>query len=101
MIRIVVTPRVRRDRDDILRYLAREAGAGAVRKYAERFRDATLRLTEMPGSGSLRPELGFRCRLVVIAPYLLIYDYDPAHGQVTLLRILHGKRGITERLLRR
>jgi plasmid stabilization system protein ParE len=101
MIRIVVTPPMRRDRDDILRYLAREAGAGAVLKYAERFRDATLRLVEMPGCGSSRPELGSRCRVIVIAPYLLIYDYDPARSQVTLLRILHGKRGITERLLRR
>ena len=101
MIRLAVTHRARRDRDDILRYLAREAGPLVVRKFADRFRDAASRLLEMPAYGPPRPEFGQWCRAIVIAPYLLIYDYDPARDQVTLLRIMHGKRGLTEKLLRR
>jgi plasmid stabilization system protein ParE len=101
MIRLVVTLRATRDRDEILRYLAREAGPRVARKFAERFRNTVARLLDMPAFGSPRHELGPCCRLIVVAPYLLIYDYDEAHDQVTLLRIVHDRRTITEKLLRR
>jgi plasmid stabilization system protein ParE len=101
MIRLVVTPRAKRDRDEILRYLAKEAGDAVTRKFAGRFRAGIARLIEMPAYGPPRPELGSECRIVVIAPYVLLYEYDVGRDQVTVLRILHGHRGITEKLLRR
>jgi plasmid stabilization system protein ParE len=55
----------------------------------------------MPAYGAPRPELGSECRIVVIAPYVLVYEYDMERDQVSVLRILHGRRGITEKLLRR
>jgi plasmid stabilization system protein ParE len=33
-----------------------------------------------------------------VAPYVIVYDY--ADGIVTVLRVLHGKRDITRRLVR-
>lgn len=101
MIPLVVAPRARRDRDEILRYLVKEAGTAVARKFAERFRDSISRLIDMPAYGAPRPELGSECRIVVIAPYVLVYEYDVGRDQVTVLRILHGRRGITEKLLRR
>jgi plasmid stabilization system protein ParE len=32
---------------------------------------------------------------------VLVYEYDMERDQVSVLRILHGRRGITEKLLRR
>lgn len=101
MIRLVLSRRARRDRDEILRYLVKQAGAAVARKFAQRFSDGISRLLEMPAYGSSRPELGAECRVIVVAPYLLIYDYDSQSDQVTVLRIAHGKRSITEKLLRR
>jgi plasmid stabilization system protein ParE len=42
--------------------------------------------------------LGRGIRLAVIDPYLMFYRLDGRH--VTILRILHGKRRITPKLLR-
>jgi hypothetical protein len=35
------------------------------------------------------------------SPYLLIYDFVAADDTATLLRVLHGKRNITEHLIKR
>jgi plasmid stabilization system protein ParE len=101
MIHLVVTPRAKRDRDEILRYLVKEAGVAVARKFAERFHDSISRLIEMPAYGAPRPELGAECRIIVITPYVLLYEHDLGRDQITVLRILHGRRGITEKLLRR
>jgi plasmid stabilization system protein ParE len=37
---------------------------------------------------------------VVIAPYVLLYNYVEDRDQVTILRILHAKRAITQKLLK-
>jgi toxin ParE1/3/4 len=101
MIRIVVTATARRDRNDILAFLNKEAGPAVARKFAERFRDCAERLFRMPAYGAHRPRLGAECRGIVIAPYLLLYHYAEDRDQVTILRILHGKRAMTQKLLKR
>jgi plasmid stabilization system protein ParE len=55
----------------------------------------------MPETGSPRPSLGVNARIAVIFPYVLIYDYDRDSNTLTLLRILHGRRNISQDLLRR
>jgi len=92
MTRIIVSADARQDRNDILRYLEREAGAPIAEKYALRFRDTIKRLQDYPEIGSLQPALGAIARVAIIAPYLLIYDYASSSDKVTVLRILHGKR---------
>ena len=70
-------------------------------EYGGRFRVTIERLLEFPRSGAPRPRLGSETRIAIVAPYILIYDYAPADDVLTLLRILHGKRDITRKLLNR
>jgi plasmid stabilization system protein ParE len=72
-------------------YLAREAGQMIADVYGRRFQTTLERITDMPESGALRQSLG---PVVVVYPYILIYDYAKTNDTVTLLRILHGRRNI-------
>lgn len=89
------------DIDDILDYLERDAGSKTAVAYAERFAAQIERIAAFPGHGTLRPALSAETRVALVYPYLLIYDYSSAEDRATLLRVLHGKRDITERLLKR
>lgn len=55
----------------------------------------------MPETGSPRPSLGINARIAVVFPYVMIYDYHRDEDTLTLLRILHGRRNISQDLLRR
>jgi toxin ParE1/3/4 len=101
MTRLVVTPEADADALEILDYLRQEAGARVAEDYARRFQNTLQRLIAHPESGPSRPALGPDARLAIVPPYLLIYDYTYTDDTLTLLRILHGKRNITPRLLRR
>jgi plasmid stabilization system protein ParE len=37
----------------------------------------------------------------IVPPYVLIYAFKAANDTLTLLRVVHGKRNITRRLIRR
>ena len=99
MTRLLVAAEAEGDIDDILSYLGREAGCATAIAYAERFTDAIERIVAFPGHGTARPQLGPQARVAIVYPYLLIYDFDAAEDLATLLRVLHGKREITERLI--
>jgi toxin ParE1/3/4 len=101
MTRLVTTPRFRFDTGEILNYLEEVAGPRVAAKYSRRFDEIIVRLTDFPESGAPRPVLGARTRIVIVQPYLLIYDYTPDDDTLTLLRNLHGRRNITPNLLRR
>jgi plasmid stabilization system protein ParE len=101
MTRLVVTADAAADTDDILAFLVREAGAGVAAKYAGQFRATLERLLLWPESGAPRPHLGEAVRIAVVSPYVLIYEYDRGDDTLALLRILHGRRNITDQLLRR
>ena len=101
MTRLIVTRDAETDRDVILDYLEREASVQTAAAYAERFAESIERLIDFPGSGAPRPALGAETRIAIVYPYLLIYDYSIASGTIILLRILHGRRNITCRLILR
>lgn len=101
MTRLDVTAQAEADIDNILTYLEREAGRATAAAYAERFAQAIERILAFPGHGPRRPALGPDTRIAVVYPYLLIYDFVEPADAATLLRVLHGKREITERLMRR
>ena len=101
MTRLLVAAEAEDDIDDILAYLQREAGPATAIAYAERFAEAIERIAAFPGHGTARPQLGPQARIAIVYPYLLVYDFDAADDLATLLRVLHGKREITERLIRR
>ena len=101
MTRLLVAAEAEGDIDDILAYLERDAGRVTAIAYAERFAEAIQRITDFPGHGTARPQLGPHARIAIVYPYLLVYDFDATDDLATLLRLLHGKREITERLIRR
>jgi toxin ParE1/3/4 len=101
MTRLVVAAEAESDIEAILDYLRREAGRATAIAYAERFTDAIERTRAFPRHGAPRAALGPDARIAIVYPYLLVYDF-PAHGDTaTLLRVLHGKRDITEQLIKR
>jgi plasmid stabilization system protein ParE len=57
-------------------------------------------LAMSPAMGSPRPRLGRRARIVVLSPYLVIYDHLSETDTVNIVRILDGRRNITRRLVR-
>jgi plasmid stabilization system protein ParE len=101
MTRLIVAAEAEGDIENILAYLEREAGRATAIAYAERFAEAMERIVAFPGHGPGRPQLGPTARIAIVYPYLLIYDFDEAQDLATLLRVLHGKRDITEQLIRR
>jgi plasmid stabilization system protein ParE len=101
MTRLVVTADAEADIDDILNYLRKEAGPAVAASYGRKFGAAIGRLVEFPGIGAPRTALGEETRTTVVYPYVLIYDFTAADDTLTLLRVLHGKRNITRRLVTR
>ena len=101
MARLVSTARFRSDTNEILDHLERVAGPLVAENYSRRFRATIARLIEFPQSGAPRSVFGANARVAIVSPYLLIYDYAPEDDAVVLLRILHGRRNITQELVRR
>ena len=89
------------DASEILTYLEREAGLLTASDYERRFNTAIERLVDIPGIGAPRRSLGPNARIMVVYPYVLVYDYMQQDDTITLLRILHGRRNITRDLLKR
>lgn len=99
MTRLVVSRNAESDMANILAYLEQEANAVVAEEFGRDVRRAVLRLIQFPDSGAPRPELGADARVIVVYPYLLIYDH--AAPNLTLLRILHGKANLTAEILMR
>lgn len=99
MTRLVVTADAEADLNDILDYLSSEASPLVAERYGHQFRLCLERLVEFPGLGPPRPALGVDTRIGVVPPYVLIYDHAGTDDTLTLLRIVHGKRNITRRLI--
>lgn len=99
MIRVALSPEAQADSDAIITNLARDAGLAVARGCAGRFDAAYRPLADHPDIGPIRPRLGIGIRVKVVTPHVSIYDHNGAQASVTVLRILHGKRRITRRLL--
>jgi toxin ParE1/3/4 len=101
MTRLVVTADAERDASEIISFLAREAGPAVAAEYVRRFTSTLERLASLPETGAPRPSLGPNARIGIVSPYILIYDFVRVRDELILLRILHGRRNITQDLLRR
>jgi plasmid stabilization system protein ParE len=101
MTRLIVTADAEADTADILSYLRQEAGYQVAQRYANQFRATIERLLDWPESGAPRPRLGEAVRIAVVSPYVLIFEYSRGDDTLALLRVLHGRRNITEQLIRR
>ena len=59
---------------------------------------ARLIVTES-ASGARRPALGQEVRIGIVSPFIAIDAHNQSEGTVTILRIVHGRREITSKLL--
>jgi plasmid stabilization system protein ParE len=56
-------------------------------------------IAQYPAAGAPRPALGPHARIRVVQPFVIIYDYN--EYEVTILRVVDGRRQITPELLAR
>lgn len=99
MARILVAETADADTADIISYLNLKAGHEIAAKYVAAFEEVYERLAVYPQSGSSRKILGPQVRINIVSPFVIIYEYSEANDLVTILRILHGHRKISPRLL--
>ena len=99
MARVVVTAPADADTADILNDLVRTAGPGIADKYITRFESLYDRLASYPDSGAKRPRLGRDIRIFAVLPYIVIYRHARDDDVVSIIRIVHGRRDITRKLV--
>ena len=99
MAKLIVSLQAQADEAYIIRDLARKAGRPVAEKYTASIDELLVRLIAFPESGAPRPSIGKRVRIGVIWPYVVLSEYTPATDTVTILRIVHGRRKITGKML--
>jgi plasmid stabilization system protein ParE len=99
MARVVVTPSADADVHAIQIDLAKAAGLHTAAKYTTLFERLFDRLAQYPDSGSPPPSLGKDIRIGIVFPYIVIYRHHATDGTVTVLRVIHGRRDITAKLI--
>ena len=97
--RVIVTDLADADTAQILDEIIREAGYRAADKFNARVEDLYDRLGSHPDSCQARPKLGANIRVGVVHPYLVIYRHAEGADTASIIRIIHGRRKITRRLL--
>ena len=99
MARVIIASGADADTDGILADLAREAGERTAVKYDRLFDGLYERLADHPAIGAPRSALGQNIRIGIVTPYIVIYRHTKDDDTVTVLRIVHGRRRITGKLL--
>jgi len=98
--RIIITEPADADSTEIIRDLTAKAGELVADRYEAEFDALYRQLERFPSSGSPRPALGRLVRIGIVSPYIVIHEYLEADDAVTIMRIVHGRRRITRKLLR-
>lgn len=101
MTRVIVSPEADADFLGIVDRLTDLAGHSVASRYVSDLRSIYHRLSTFPEIGSPRPRLGSRVRIVVLLPYVVIYEYLSREDAVRIIRIVDGRRSITRRLVSR
>ncbi len=106
MAKVQFSPEARRDLVQIMTWLIEtwlieHRSATVASDYETQFLAAVHRLEEFPGTGAPRPLLGSNIRIIVVLPYLVIYRGEPESEIIEIVRIIHGSRNITTRMLAR
>ena len=99
MAQVIVSDLADTDSMRIWEDLTRDAGYGVAARYNAEFESLYERLADLPESCQSRPKLGAHVRVGVVRPYLVVYRHRKGSDKVEIIRILHGSRNITRRLL--
>jgi toxin ParE1/3/4 len=95
---IIYTETAREDLIAIGDHLREAAGVGVAERFIDRMIATIESLSVRPQRHRFRPELGPGVRAIRFRKYLIFYRVDAA--QVTIVRVLHSARRITEQMLR-
>ena len=98
-MRTLVSPAARRDLFQIVTHLAAVAGPVTADRWDRKLWKAIEEVSESPGSGAPRPTLAEHARIVVVHPYVVIYEHERGSDSLHILRVVHGRRNITKELL--
>ena len=99
MAHILISAPADADTAEIIAYLAAKAGVHVAARYTASLEKLYDRLAVHPQIGAPRPALGPYVRSAIVPPYTVIYEHAEPEGAVTILRIVHGRRKITGKLL--
>jgi plasmid stabilization system protein ParE len=99
MARVIVSSSANADIYAIEKDLAKFAGKPLAEKYSAHFKSLFNRLAEYPDSGAPRRGLGKDIRVGIVFPYVVIYQHRKADSTVIVLRVVHGHRNITAKLI--
>jgi toxin ParE1/3/4 len=97
MARVVVASSADADVYAIQTELTKAAGLPTVARYTALLESLYDRLATYPDSGAPRPGLGKDIRVGIVFPYVVIYRHRKADDTVTILRVIHGRRNITDK----
>jgi toxin ParE1/3/4 len=97
--RVLITDPADADSAAIISDLTTKAGELVADRYEAEFDALYRRLEAFPESGSPRPKLGRFIRVGLVSPYVVVYRHAPDDDLVAIVRIVHGRRRITRRLL--
>jgi len=96
MIRVVYTPRFRRELRKIVGTIAGENELAASAFVEELEHNCSL-LATTPAMGRLRPDVGRDVRYLGTGNYLVFYRWKPEHERVDILSVWHGRRRLPRR----
>ena len=99
MAKVVFTAAADADAAAIFDELNAKAGKPTVIKYRGLLRRLYENLADFPDLGPPRPKIGRQIRIGIVSPYIVIYRYAKAANVATVLRVVHGRRRITGKLL--
>lgn len=92
MKRFILTPRARRDVNDIWDYIAGD-NIEAADRVLDALNNAMVKLAKSPGIGHWREELADkRHRFLLVYSYLIVYRHETKPLQI--IRILHAARDV-------
>src|SRR5262245_16388347 len=92
------SPAAARDLEKITEDIEAAAGARVALKFVARLRRSLETLANNPLAGRRRANLGTEVRSWAVRPYVTFYR--PNGPDAEIIRIVHGRRRITRRLLR-
>ena len=85
---------------EITSYVTLVASFAIAERFNADLKRVLDRLAVHPGSGAPRPRLGWDIRIAIVTPYVFVYRHTLQSGQVSVLRVVQGRRKIIRRLLK-
>jgi toxin ParE1/3/4 len=98
--KLVWTPRARADLLRLYVVIGRQDPIAAER-YLDRIQQKVQGLQRHPRSGPRRPDIKPHVRMLVVAPYLILYDTIPDTDEgplktIRIVRVIDGRRDISK-----